>query len=378
MVTSLPPLPPGCDTASHFFVNSPIAQFRLSGTGGLLEANPAFVRLLGLADASVRQMFDLQGWVDRAARASIATTLASGEPLTNQACRFILLDGRVVYVRLTLLPVPGGPAPERLFDGWAEDVSAGHRAEEERQRLEELFQHSARLDAVGKLANTVAHDFNNIITAIIGYTEVVDEGLGPDTTVRADLVEVKSAATRAAELAQKLLGYTRRSAVPEVVVNASDVIRQAEMLLKRTVGGGINLALELEPELWLVRVAVGQVEQTLVNMLTNAREAMPKGGIVTLGTANRTITATLANAFPAARKGDFVEITVADSGCGISADNQLKLFQPFFSTKVGAKGVGLGLAGVYGAVKQHSGFVVVHSQEGAGTTFTLYLPRFNG
>jgi PAS domain S-box-containing protein len=236
--------------------------------------------------------------------------------------------------------------------GVVEDVT-------ERRSMEEQLRQSQKMEAVGKLAGGVAHDFNNILTAIGGYTELLLERLGPGEPMRHDLEEIRRAVERAADLTCQLLAFSRRQILQPKVISLNDVLADLNQMLRRVIGEDIVLRAIPAPDLRLVRADPGQIEQVILNLALNARDAMPQGGSLTVETANAA--------------GSLVMLAVTDTGVGMEEETQARLFEPFFTTKLG-RGTGLGLSIVKGIVQRSGGHLTVASQPGRGATFRIYLP----
>jgi signal transduction histidine kinase len=240
----------------------------------------------------------------------------------------------------------------------------------EAKRLEQQFLQAQRLEAVGRLAGGIAHDFNNLLTAILGYSAIVLRRLSPDDPSYKHVEEIHKAGDRAATLTRQLLAFSRQQTLVPVVLSLNGVLSDMENLLHRLIGEDIELVLRLHPGLHPVQVDRGQIEQVIMNLVVNARDAMPDGGACTMTTAN--IDGEVAGGqLP---PGAYAMLAVTDTGCGMDAATQARLFEPFFSTKDPGKGTGLGLATVFGIVKQSGGHIEVSSEIGHGTTFTIYLP----
>jgi PAS domain S-box-containing protein len=244
----------------------------------------------------------------------------------------------------------------------------------ERRSLEQQFRQAQRIEAVGRLAGGVAHDFNNILTVITGSTELLLQDLAADDSRRGDLEEVRTAAQRAATLTRQLLAFSRKQVLQPRVLDLNTVVRSLDRMLQRLIGEDVMLELVLEPALHAVRADPGQIEQVIMNLAVNARDAMPKGGRLRIETANVVLDEAFARTHAGAVAGSYVFLRMSDTGVGMDAQTQSHLFEPFFTTKEAGKGTGLGLATVYGIVKQSGGYIWVDSESGRGASFTIYLP----
>ena len=239
--------------------------------------------------------------------------------------------------------------------------------------LEEQLRHSQKMEAVGRLAGGIAHDFNNLLTAIIGYAEIVMVGLDPADPRRADAEEIARAAMRAADLTRQMLAFSRKQILQPKVIDLNSTLSKVEPMLRRVIGEDIVMAIAPKATRPQVRVDPGQIEQVIMNLVVNARDAMPKGGRLTVETGDATLD--VRNLPPQSRPGEYVLLAVSDTGVGMSSEVRARIFEPYFTTKEVGKGTGLGLSTVYGIVQQSDGHIHVYSEPGQGTTFRVYLPR---
>ena len=253
------------------------------------------------------------------------------------------------------------------------DITSRQQAIAEKAALEEQLRQAQKMEAIGRLAGGIAHDFNNLLTGILGYSELVLLDLDPDSVLHVQVREIQKSGKRAAELTNQLLAFARKQIVTPKVIQANDVLRHSERMVRRLIGEDIELIFRPAKHLHSIRCDPGQLDQILVNLAVNARDAMPTGGKLTIETEN----ITLENAPDAGgdlRSGAFVMLAVSDVGEGMDSETKARIFEPFFSTKHKNEGTGLGLATVYGIVKQAGGFINVYSEIGVGSTFKIYFP----
>ena len=259
--------------------------------------------------------------------------------------------------------------PEGLFAiAFVSDIS-------QRKQLEEQLVHAQKMEAVGRLAGGVAHDFNNMLTVISGYNRMILDELSQLDPLRGNAEEVLKAADRAAALTNQLLAFSRRQVIRLSVLSVNALIVNTEKMLRHVIGEDIQLTLNPAPDAGNIRADPGHIEQAVVNLAVNARDAMPAGGRLAIETANVRLDETYARTHSGVQPGEFVMIAVSDTGHGMDTETRRHIFEPFFTTKAVGKGTGLGLATVYGMVKQCGGDIWVYSEPGKGTTFKLYFPR---
>ena len=276
---------------------------------------------------------------------------------------------------LVAWPMRGAGGELEGFVHVVKDITAEVAADEEKARLEEQLRVSQKLEAVGSLAGGIAHDFNNLLSVVLGYSRFALDEVGEHDTIRADLTEIHNAGEKAAKLTQRLLAFSRRQVVEPTVLSVNAVVVDLDRMLRRLLGEHIDVLLHLADDLGSVLADLGQVEQVLMNLAINARDAMPNGGTLTIETSNQELDAGYSKSHAAVQPGPHVMLAVSDTGCGMDAATRGRVFEPFFTTKEMGSGTGLGLAVVYGIVKQAGGDIWVYSEVGQGTTFKLYLPR---
>ena len=284
-------------------------------------------------------------------------------------------DGTVRRIELTATPQfnKGGAFSHTL--GIFHDITDQRRTEEALRKSEERLAQSQKLEAIGRLAGGVAHDFNNLLTVIRGYADLLDEQMHENHPMKGDAREIKRAADRAADLTAQLLAFSRGQVMRPRILDLNDVVRSMQNMIGRLVGEDIELRTILVPGLAPIRADQGQLEQVTINLAANARDAMPRGGILTVRTAACAFGPEGTPEHPEMLAGSYVTLEVSDTGVGIDQETLARIFEPFFTTKEVGHGTGLGLATVYGIIKQSDGYIYCASQPGAGTTFTVYLPR---
>ncbi len=310
--------------------------------------------------------------VDPADRQRLVDGLRASGVVENLEARFRFKDGRTILGLMSarILLLDGVPHILSV----TRDITAMRQAEAERSRLAEQLGQSQKLEAIGQLAGGVAHDFNNLLTVILGCASTLKADLPAGFGHLADdLGQIEEAGQRARDLTRQLLAFARKQPVVKSSIDLNRVVEGSEKLLRRVLGEHIELDVALDPGLWWLQGDVGQLEQVILNLAVNARDAMPDGGTLFLSTSNRRGAAPGVAAEP--DPGEFVQLAVRDTGIGMSPEVRGRLFEPFFTTKSPGRGTGLGLATVYGIVKQWGGFIHVESSPGAGSLFEVGFPR---
>lgn len=317
---------------------------------------------------SLDGLLELAGPNDRdTVRQELDDAIRTGAPCEFDI-RLVAPDGRHRWLTLRGQPEVGPDGQMRRVVGLAMDIT-------DRRRLEEQLVQSQRLEAIGRLAGGVAHDFNNLLTAILGYASFALRSLPEGNGARADIEAIERAGQRAASLTGQLLAYARRQMVTPRVVDLGELLTGMEGMLQRIIGEDIHLVTRIAPDLWRARIDPTQFEQVVLNLVVNARDAMPGGGTLTLEVSNRVIDPVYADGHSELVPGSYVTLEVADTGTGMDPDTRARIFEPFFTTKEQGKGTGLGLAVCYGIVRQASGSISVYSEPGHGSTFRVLLPR---
>jgi two-component system, cell cycle sensor histidine kinase and response regulator CckA len=343
--------------------------FQADQIGRFLIVNPALVRLLGYEHAE--ELLSLQPtdlYESDEQRNALVSQLIRDRQLRDAQVLLTRKDGIRIPVLINARVVDSDGAT--YHEGTVTDIT-------EHARLERQLRQAQKMEAIGQLAGGVAHDFNNILTAIIGYSEALLEDSEESSPMREGLQEIKKAGDRAAVLTRQLLAFSRQQVLQPAVVDLNALASNLAQMLRRVMGGNVQLILKRDAALGAIKADPGQIEQVILNLAVNARDAMPDGGRLTIETANVELDETrgrdhgIANLVP----GGFVMIAVSDTGIGMDEDTKRRVFEPFFTTKPRDRGTGLGLATVYGIVKQSQGYVWVVSELGRGTTFSVYLPR---
>ncbi len=297
----------------------------------------------------------------------VRETLASGKAVSAEHIHH-LPDGDPIHVEITTSPMMSP-------DGRVVRVVHVCRDVTDRRRLEEQFLQAQKMEAVGRLAGGVAHDFNNLLTIISGYSDMALAGLSPGDSQFEGLTQINEAGRRAADLTRQLLAFSRKQVLQSMPLDLGVILTNIEKMLKRMIGEDIELVAHSEPDLGTVLADPGQIEQVIMNLAVNAKDAMPDGGKLTLEAGNVILDETYVRSHPEATVGPHVMLAVTDTGSGMDEMTRNRIFEPFFTTKDKGRGTGLGLATVYGIVKQSGGNIFVYSEPGQGTTFKLYLPR---
>jgi two-component system, cell cycle sensor histidine kinase and response regulator CckA len=285
----------------------------------------------------------------------------------SEDVRYVLSHGEVVGT-----PPLRNP---RELAGTVLDITELKQAEKALHQTEEQLRHAQKMQAIGRLAGGVAHDFNNLLTAVIGYSEILLERTDIDDPRRAEIEQIRNAGERAASLTRQLLAFGRKQVLHPTVLDLNAVITEMERMLRSLIGEKIDLAVQSDPELGKVKVDSTQIQQVILNLAINARDAMPDGGRLTIETANTEIDEMYARGQLSIQPGPYVTLIVRDSGCGMDFETQGRIFEPFFTTKEIGKGTGLGLSTVYGIVKESGGNIEVYSEPNQGSIFKIHLPR---
>ena len=350
----------------------------LDPQGNVLYASPAHERVLGWSVEELQGSAGAMEHVhpdDAPGAADVLRRCLEGDPVETYAARLRHKDGGWVTLEGAPTVIPNASGEPEMLLVVARDVTARLREEQERERLEEQLRQSQKMEAIGRLAGGIAHDFNNLLTAISGYGELAAARLAPGSPPHRHVAEMRRAAERAGGLTRQLLAFSRKQVLQPEVLNVNDVVSTMSDMLGRVLGEDVELVTSLDPDVGQTRADPGQLEQVVLNLAVNARDAMPRGGRLTIETANVELDEAFAARHAGAAPGEYVGITVSDTGEGMDAATAERVFEPFFTTKPAGEGTGLGLSTVYGIVKQTGGSIWVYSEPGHGTTFRVYLPR---
>src|ERR1039457_3939550 len=348
-------------------MNAPYGICRCDALGIMQDANPALVAMFGYASAAeltgrhLGSLYaDAQQWFQT------ADYFHARKEFNDITTECVRKDGAPIVARISGRSIPNGKAGG-TFEIFMEDVT-------ETRTLELQLRQAQKMEAVGRLAGGIAHDFNNLLMVISGYSEFLLDRLGPDPALRGPAQEIAGASQRASSLTRQLLAFSRKQMLAPKILDLNGVVTENLKMLTRVIGEDIELVMVPAPSLGAVRADAGQIDQVIMNLAVNARDAMPSGGKLTIETSNIFLDEDYARFHAPLRPGDYVMLSISDTGLGMDSETQSHIFEPFFTTK-GPKGTGLGLSTVYGIIKQSGGYVWVFSEPGKGTTFKIYLPR---
>jgi PAS domain S-box-containing protein len=360
------------------FEGLPVGLYRTDLEGRIVEANPALVSMLGYPDRkSLLKSSSTQFFVRPEDQQEQRRIMEQQGMIRGFEVELRRRDGSTLWVRDSARSVRS-PDGRILYEGSLENITEQKQAEEERNQLEAQFRQAQKMEAVGRLAGGVAHDFNNMLSVILGYIDMALMEADSSLPLRKDLLEIQKAAVRSAELTRQLLTFSRKQIVEPEVVNLNTAVGRQKEMLERLIGENIQITFLPADNIWNIRIDPSQIDQILANLAVNARDAISGNGTITIQTGNITIERRDDRTPPDADAGDYVRLAFIDTGVGMDAETLELVFEPFFTTKEKEKGTGLGLATVYGIVRQNNGFISAHSEPGKGTTFELLFPRFAG
>jgi PAS domain S-box-containing protein len=348
--------------------SAPYGVFRVDQNGCIAMANSAFAAMLGYQGPD--EVLGLNTGTDvylNSTEQQRARDYASEDPRVGYETKWKRKDGETITVRLGGRRLPDDDELPGGFEVFVEDIT-------EHRSLQKQFEHAQKMEAVGRLAGGVAHDFNNLLMIISGYAQLLDESSADPKKVVEYATRIQDASSKAASVTRQLLAFSRKQVLEPSVLDLSYVVKDLSKMLPRLLGEDVETVMELDPQVGTVRADRGQIEQVIMNLAVNARDAMPQGGRLTIATSNVALDASYYQGVEVS-PGQYVLLAVSDTGIGMDATTQVHIFEPFYTTKEAGKGTGLGLATVYGIVKQSNGFIWVYSEPGKGSIFKIYLPR---
>jgi two-component system, cell cycle sensor histidine kinase and response regulator CckA len=347
--------------------------YRSSLEGRFLDVNPALIGMLGYVSALEILALDPQKdvFADPAEYTRLTDEFRRTGRVDGFEVRWKRKDGSAITVRISGRAVASEHEPADVLEAIAEDIT-------ERRVLEDQFRQSQKMEAVGRLAGGIAHDFNNLLMVVCGYTEVLLDQIAAGHPLHAKIESIQQASDRASALTRQLLAFSRKQLLELKVIDVNAIVADMERLLRPLIGEDIELTTNLTPNIGCTRADAGQLEQVIMNLVVNAKDAMINGGgQICIRTASVTLDESYRPENTFIKHGPYIMISVSDNGHGMDRETQARIFEPFFTTKEKGKGTGLGLSTVYGIIKQSGGYVFVQSELGRGTTFTMYFPRVN-
>jgi len=352
---------------------APYGIYRTSPQGQLLRANPALQKMLGYECGEDLLERDLTSQIFRSAAEYERFTdlLLSTEEVKDLEMEWTRCDGTPITVRCSGRRINDESGNAAYFEVFAEDVT-------EKRILEKQLRMAQKMEAIGRLSGGIAHDFNNLLGVIIGYSGVLKKQLGEESPLREHALEIEKAGQRAASLTKQLLAFSRQQVMKPAILNLNALASDMGKMLPRLLGEDIGVSLELDSQLGPVEADQTQIEQVIMNLSVNARDAMPTGGKLKIHTANVEFDQAYTRTHPGSKAGSYVMLAVTDSGTGMAPETLAHIFEPFFTTKELGKGTGLGLATVYGIVKQSQGYIWVDTAPDKGASFQVYLPLYAG
>jgi len=359
------------------FDNFPVGIFQTTPEGNIITVNNEFARILGYESAKdviASAANSRQFYLDPGARNVLLEEVRIRGYVEGFKTTFRKKNGERIWgsinTHLRTRTDDGGV----YLEGFIQDITAQMQTEEEMKNLEKQLIQAQKMEAIGRLAGGIAHDFNNLLTAIMGNAEISLKELGRDSDIRENIHDILVTSRRAADLTKQLLAFSRRQISKPVAVDINEFLLKVERMLRRIIGENISLVIDPKTDRALVKADPSLMEQVIVNLVVNARDAMPQGGTVTITTSREDVDAGQSGRGATVPPGRYIRIDVKDNGVGMDRDVMEKIFEPFYSTK-GELGTGLGLSTVYGIVRQNEGYVAVESEKGKGSVFSVYLPR---
>jgi len=350
--------------------DAPYGIYRANLSGQLLMVNSTLEKMLGYESQEELLKANLAADIYRDSREhqGLSQMFPRDQGFKDMEVEWKRKDGSPITVRCSGRPVHNEAGDLAYLEVFAEDIT-------ERRVLEKQLRMAQKMEAIGRLSGGIAHDFNNLLGVIIGYSQVMKRSLGPSHSSYEHAEEIEKASQRAVSLTRQLLAFSRQQVLEPAILSLNALVADMEKMLPRLLGEDIKVDLSLDPVLGHVKADQGQLEQVLMNLAVNARDAMPGGGKLTVRTANVDLDLAYTRHHPGSKPGRYVMLGVTDTGIGMDPETQAHIFEPFFTTKERDKGTGLGLATVYGVVKQSGGYIAVDSEKGKGASFSVFLPR---
>ena len=351
--------------------------WRVDMQGNLLEVNDAYSLMSGYSKKELLSMSisDLEAAeIPEDTAVHIQKIISQG--MDRFESRHRRKDGSYFYIEVSVQFRPSDDNGQMV--AFVRDITERKQAEEEKTKLENQLQQAQKMESVGRLAGGVAHDFNNLLTVILGGAYLALNEVDPGQPLHEYITSIQKAAEKSADLTQQLLAFARKQTIMPKILDLNQTVTDMIKMLKRLIGEDIELSWKPEAKLWPVKADPSQIDQILANLCVNARDSIFDIGKITIQTGNRTVDEGYRAVHADFTPGEYVKISVCDNGCGMDKETLAQIFEPFFTTKGVSQGTGLGLATVYGAVRQNNGFINVYSEPGLGTTFTIYLPRYVG
>lgn len=353
--------------------DAPFGILRATLDGEILHANPALVSMLGYDSEAELSRLNLERdiYCDPQQRQHLIEENAQKDDFHNVEVQWKRKDGKAITVLLSGHRVAGSDHRPAYYEIFAEDITS-------RRTLERQLLQSQKMEAIGRLAGGIAHDFNNLLGVVLGHVEILEKQTARDAVLRKSVEAINGATQRAAALTMQLLAFSRKQVAAPKILDLNASVREIEKLLRRVIGEDIQLIFRLQPNLGTIQIDPGHLDQILMNLVVNSRDAMPHGGKLILETSAAMLDESYVGHHLGAAKGPFIVLSLSDTGCGMDQETLSHIFEPFFTTKEQGKGTGLGLSTVYGIVKQNHAYIMAYSEPGQGTTFKIYFPRVSG
>lgn len=353
--------------------DAPFGILKVTLEGRILQANPALVKMLGYKSEDELCALNMERDVyhDPKQRQRLIEEHAQKEDFHNVEVQWKRKDGNVITALLNGRRVVGPDHAQTYYEEFAEDIT-------QRRVLERQLFQSQKMEAIGRLAGGIAHDFNNLLGVVLGHTEILEEFAGRERRLQRSVEAIHSATQRATALTTQLLAFSRKQMVQPKILDLNVAVRDIEKLLRRVIGEDIELIIRVQSGVGTMQIDPGQLDQILMNLVVNARDAMPGGGKLIIETSSVTLDDSYVGQHLGAAAGPFVLLSISDTGVGMDQETLSHIFEPFFTTKEKGKGTGLGLSTVYGIVKQCGGYVMAYSEPGRGSTFKVYFPHVSG